>query len=77
VKATYFEIAGVAPLPKELDFNSPLFGEIAIAVHDFVVDGKKIAGTERKDEPKPAPAAPKPAQPAKPETPQDPPKPAK
>jgi hypothetical protein len=71
VKASYFEIAGVSPLPKELDFNSPLFGEIAIAVHDFVVDGKKIAGTERKDEPKPAPVAPKSAQPA---TPQDPPK---
>jgi hypothetical protein len=74
IKASYFEIAGVAPLPKQLDFSSPMFGEIAVSVHDFVVDGKKIAGTERKDEPKPAPPAPKPAEPAKPETPQAPPK---
>jgi hypothetical protein len=72
VKASYFEIAGVSPLPKELDFNSPMFGEINVAVHDFVVDGKKIAGTERKDEPKPAPAAPKPAEPAKPDAPKQP-----
>jgi len=77
IKASYFEIAGVAPLPKRLDFNSPMFGEIAVSVHDFVVDGKKIAGTERKDEPKPAPAAPKAADPAKPETPPAPPKAAK
>jgi hypothetical protein len=74
VKASYYEIDGTAPLPKSLDVTTPFIPEVQVFVHDFVVDGKKIAGTERKDEPKPAPAAPKPADPSKPESPQTPPK---
>jgi hypothetical protein len=73
VKANYWEVEGAAPLPKELVYNSVLFSEVVVSVHDFVVDGKKIAGTERKDEAKPA----APAKPAEPSKPAEPPKPAK
>ena len=53
---------------KQIDLNDPLMGELSIAIHDFVLDGKKIAGTERKEEPKPAPPA-APPKDAKPPTP--------
>jgi hypothetical protein len=63
LKVAYYEIAGTQPLPKQIDINHPLLGELSIVVHDFVLDGKKVAGTERKEEPKPAPpTAPKPGE---------------
>ena len=73
VKFAYFEIEGQPPFPKELAVNSPMFGEMVIAIHDFVLDGKAVAGTERKEEKKPEPAPPaakkedgaKPAEPPK------------
>jgi hypothetical protein len=55
VKFSYYELPGVSPLPRQIDLSDPMIGELAIAVHDIVVDGKKVAGTERKEEPKPAP----------------------
>jgi len=69
LKASYYEIPDAAPLPKELVFASPLVGEITVSVHDFVLDGKKIAGTERKDETKPATPPAKPSEPTKPADP--------
>jgi len=80
VKATYYEIEGSPPFPKELTFNSLMTNEVVISVHDIVVDGKKVAGTERKVEKpvekKPADPA-KPGEPAKPPEPQTPPEPPK
>lgn len=73
VKLTYYDIAGRAPLPKELEVTTPMMAEpLVISIHDFVLDGKAVAGTERKRA-EPAPATP-PA--AKPE-PAKPPEPAK
>ncbi len=54
VKLAYFEPQGSAPLPKQIDIDDPIIGQLSILVHDYVLDGKKVAGTERKDEPKPA-----------------------
>lgn len=68
IKVSYYELPGTAPLPKQIDLNDPLMGELSIDIHDFVLDGKKIAGTERKEEPKPAPPA-APPKDAKPTTP--------
>jgi hypothetical protein len=66
----YFEIEGQSPLPKELRMESPLFGQMDIHIHDYVVNGTAIAGTARKAEPKPEkPAAPKAADPVKPAAP--------
>ncbi len=68
VTIEYYEIAETAPLPKQLTVTTPLIPDpLLMSVHDFVLDGKKIAGTERKEDPKPA--KPKPADPAKPADP--------
>lgn len=49
VKLKYFEIEGQAPLPREIEVTTPYFAEpILIVLHDFVVDGKPVKGTERK-----------------------------
>lgn len=73
VKLSYYEIAGRAPLPKDLTITTPMMPDpLVISIHDFVLDGKPVAGTERKRE-EPAPAAP----PAGKTEPVKPPEPAK
>jgi hypothetical protein len=71
VKLSYYEIPDKAPLPKELAVTTPMMPDtLVIALHDYVLDGKAVAGTARKrDEPAPAsPPAPK-TEPAKPSEP--------
>jgi hypothetical protein len=71
VAISYYEIAGASPLPRQIDVVSPMLGELNIALHDYALDGKKVAGTERKDAKKPeTPAPAKPAEPLKPSGPE-------
>lgn len=66
LKFTWFDLKDTIPLPKSMEMNSPMMPEpLAINFHDFKIDGKAIAGTEKKAEapkteekPKDAPPAP-------------------
>lgn len=61
VKFTYYEFKDRAPLPKQLEVATPMLPEpLVISLHDFVVDGKAVPGTERPAEEKKEPATSKP-----------------
>ncbi len=66
VKFAWFDLADTIPLPKSMEISMPMLPEpMTITFHDFKVDGKAIAGTQRKvetpkteEKPKDAPPAP-------------------
>lgn len=66
LKFTWFDLKDAIPLPKSMEMTSPMMPEpISIVFHDFKIDGKAVAGTEKKAEapkteekPKDAPPAP-------------------
>jgi hypothetical protein len=75
VKLAYYDIAGQSPLPKELTFATPMTPEpVVVGLTDYVLDGKPVPETARKEEKKPDPAPAKKPDPGKPA---DPAKPAK
>lgn len=71
MKFSWFDLKDTVPLPKTMEMSSPMMPEpMAITFHDFKIDGKAVAGTEKKadapkteEKPKDAPPAP-PAPPA-------------
>jgi hypothetical protein len=70
VKFTYYELKDRAPLPKQLEVTTPMLPEpLVISLHDFVVDGKPVPGTERPPETKPEPAKKAQPDPPKPDAP--------